>query len=399
MQSLTKTRIESIDIVRGIAMVLMALDHVRDFFHLGANLGDPMDLATTTGFLYFTRYITHFCAPIFILLSGTSIYLQSLRKTKKELGIFVLKRGLVLILFEWTIIALGWTFNPLFNIFPFQVIWAIGISMVILGLLILCRLPINGFLVLGLMIVCLHNLLDIPESAQGFKPNFTWDLFHYGHFAVYKLWHMHYAVIVYPFFAWTGVMMLGYCLGIFFGPNYSPIQRKKILLQIGLGLIVSFIIIRGINVYGDPHQWHTQKNIFYTLLDFFKVNKYPPSLLYVCMTIGPAIVLLALIEKIKNKFTSTISIFGRTALFYYILHIYLIHLVAAIFFFARGHTWNDVVTLGEKFPFLFIAPGEGYGLAVVYVIWLAVVLALYPICKWYDKYKTNHKNKWWLSYL
>ena len=187
-QSLTSSkRIESIDIIRGLAMVIMALDHVRDYVHIGANTDDPLNLATTSPALYFTRWITHFCAPIFVFLSGTSVYLQSLRKSKKELGIFLLKRGLWLIIAEWTIIAFAWTFNTNFNIIPFQVIWAIGISMFILGLLVLARLPYRIILILGILIVGGHNLLDIPESKPGFEAGFWWDLLHHGVFKVYPV--------------------------------------------------------------------------------------------------------------------------------------------------------------------------------------------------------------------
>ena len=396
-QSLSsKKRIESIDILRGIAMVLMALDHVRDYFHIAANTDDPLNLLTTTPLLFFTRFITHYCAPIFVFLSGTSIYLQSLRKTKKELSTFLIKRGLWLIFAEVAIIALAWTFNPQYNLIPLQVIWAIGISMVLLGLLI--HLPYTIILLLGLVIVFGHNLLDIPESAPGFKAGFWWDLFHHGFFVPYQIAPGHYAMMVYPFVAWTGVMMLGYCTGIFFSSKFTGEQRKKILIRLGLGLILFFIVLRFSNVYGDPYGWTTQRNGFYTFLSFIKVNKYPPSLLYLCITLGPALVLLALLEKTKNRFTGWMIIYGRTAFFYYVIHLYLIHLVAAICFFARGHSFADGLNAGQ-FPFLFIAPGEGYSLWIVYGVWLAIVIALYPLCKWYDTYKTAHKEKWWLSYL
>ena len=392
-------RIESIDILRGIAMVIMALDHVRDYFHIGANLDDPLNLDSTSPALFFTRWITHFCAPIFIFLSGTSIYLQSLRKTKKELGVFLLKRGLWLIVVEWTIIAFAWTFNPLFNIIPFQVIWAIGISMVIIGLLLLMRFSFTLILITGVVLVFGHNLLDIPEGAPGFTANFWWDLFHHGVFTPYAITPNNYALLVYPFPAWTGLMMLGYCTGILYSSKFSAEQRKKILAGTGIGLLLFFVILRYSNIYGDPVEWSSQKNAFYTFLSFIKVNKYPPSLLYLCLMIGPSLILLAFIENIQNRLSKVMIVFGRTAFFYYIIHLYLIHVIAAICFFARGHSWADVATVGEKYPFLFVAPGEGYGLWVVYGVWLVVVIALYPVCKWYDKYKTNHKEKWWLSYL
>lgn len=397
--SLTRPRVSSIDILRGIVMIIMALDHVRDYFHITANTDDPLNLATTTPALYFTRWITHFCAPVFVFLSGTSIYLQSLRKTKKELGIFLLKRGLWLIIAEWTIISFAWTFNTNFTFFPFQVIWAIGISMFILGLLLLAKFSYKLILVTGILLVAGHNLLDIPEASPGFQPSFTWDLLHHGVFAVYPIGGNHFALLVYPFIAWTGVMMLGYCAGVFFTSSFTQQQRKKILLQTGGGLVLFFILLRFSNLYGDPVEWSTQKNLLYTFLSFMNVDKYPPSLLYCCATIGPALILLAFIEKTGNRFSRVMITYGRTAFFYYILHIYLIHLLAAVFFFARGHTFAEAKYVGEQFPFMYVAPGEGYGLPVVYLVWIGVVAALYPLCKWYDGYKSRHKENKWLSYL
>lgn len=400
-QTLTvQKRIESIDIVRGLAMVIMALDHTRDYFHISANIDDPLNLATTTPLLYFTRWITHFCAPIFVFLSGTSIYLQSLRKTKKELSSFLIRRGLWLIFAEFFIISLAWTFDPMYHVHPMQVIWAIGISMVILGLVILAGLPYKLILALGLIIVFGHNLLDIPESAPGFKAGFWWDLFHSGNFKLYSYAPNHYVMMVYPFVAWTGVMMLGYCAGIFFSAKYTEEKRRNILKVLGLGLILLFVVVRYINVYGDPVTWSIQKTGFYTILSFLNVHKYPPSLMYLCITIGPALLLLSFMEKIKNAFTNIMVVFGRTAFFYYIIHLYLIHLLAVVAFFIRGnHTVQDAINSMPNLPFLFVIPGEGYGLAIVYAVWAAVIILLYPLCRWYDKYKTSHKEKWWLSYL
>jgi uncharacterized membrane protein len=278
-----------------------------------------------------------------------------------------------------------------------QVIWAIGISMVLMGLLI--RLPFNAILVIGLIIVLGHNILDFPEAALGFKAGFWWDLLHHGKFAMYPFAPNHYIVILYPFLPWTGLMMLGYCAGTFYTQQYNEAQRRKYLLGIGSGLIVFFIVLRLVNMYGDPLPWSLQKNIFYTLLSFIKVQKYPPSLLYMCITIGASILLLAVLEKYKNRFTAVMQIYGRTAFFYYILHFYLVHLICMICFFARGHSMQDAINSARNLPFLFIVPGEGYSLGAVYLIWLAVVASLYPICKWYDGYKTKHKEKRWLSYL
>jgi len=395
--SLDQKRIESIDILRGIVMVIMALDHVRDYFHIQANLDNPLNLATTTPLLFFTRWITHFCAPVFVFLSGTSIYLQSLRKTKKELSAFLIKRGLWLIVVEIVLVSLAWSFNPYYNFIFFQVIWTIGISMVILGLLI--RLPFNVILILGIAIVLGHNLLDIPESAPGFKASFLWDLLHSSRFTAYPYAENHVVLIAYPFLPWTGLMMLGYCTGIYFSPKFTAEQRRKILARMGFGLILLFIVVRFINIYGDPVGWSKQKNELFTLFSFINVNKYPPSLLYMCITIGPALLFLSFIEKVKNRFTNVMRTYGRVAFFYYVLHIFLVHLLSAIAFLIRGHSFQEADNTENFFPFYFLAAGEGYNLAVVYGVWLFVLIILYPLCKWYDNYKTKHKEKWWLSYL
>ena len=356
-----------------------------------------LDLATTTTFLFFTRWITHFCAPIFVFLSGTSIYLQSLRKTKKTLQSFLIKRGLWLIFVETFIISFAWTFNPHYNLIIFQVIWAIGISMVCLGLLI--RLPFNVILSIGLIIVLGHNLLDFPEAAPGFKAGFWWDLFHHGFFAIYPITSNHSLVILYPFVPWTGLMMLGYCTGKFFSSKYSVEQRRKILMRIGVALILFFIALRFTNVYGNPEPWSSQKNAWFTVLSFINVHKYPPSLLYMCMTIGPAFLLLAFFEKVQNGFTEKIRIYGRVPFFYYVLHLYLLHLISAVVYMAHGHTFVQATTLGPGVPFYFLAANDGYSLFIVYVVWISVVIALYPLCKRFNNYKTNHREKWWLGYL
>ena len=395
----SRSRIESVDILRGIVMVIMALDHVRDYFHFSANTADPLDVAKADIPLYFTRWITHFCAPIFVFLSGTSIYLQSLRKTNKELGIFVIKRGLWLIVVEWTIVAFAWTFNPYFNFFPFQVIWAIGISMVLLGLLLRINAPYKVSLVIGTLIVAGHNLLDFIEADSGFQANFWWDLLHSASFSFYNISADRSAVLVYPFVPWTGLMMLGYCIGKLYEANVTLERRSKLLRLGGITLLAFFLIVRLTNLYGDPNDWSTQATFTQTFLSFIKVNKYPPSLMFMSITIGCGLIALSYLEKVKNKFTDIMKTYGRTAFFYYILHLYLIHLIAVAFYFLHGNTMDEVWNIGKNFPFLFVVPGEGENLLVVYLIWIAVVIALYPLCRWYDSYKTRNRDKWWLSYL
>ncbi len=397
--SLQKNRIESIDSLRGLVMVIMALDHVRDFIHSEAFTGDPLDIEQYNLALYFTRWVTHFCAPIFVFLSGISIYLQSFHKSKKELGLFIVKRGLWLIFMEWTLIAFAWTFNPTFPIFPFQVIWAIGISMVLLGVLLLLKAGYRSLFIIGIVIVVGHNVLDYFEKSPAFKANFFWDLLHSGTWKTYTVWGNHVALIIYPFIAWTGLMLLGYCCGTWFEKNVLPEKRVKYLKRLGFLLLLVFLILRFSNIYGDPFLWSKQNTLIQTILSFINVHKYPPSLLFLLLTIGVGLLALAYLEKVKNSFTQVMKTFGRTAFFYYLLHFYIIHLIAVALYFVHGHSMAELMEYGKNFSFLFVVPGQGESLGVVYFIWLAVVVMLYPLCKWYDQYKTSNKGKWWLSYL
>lgn len=395
----TTKRIVSIDILRGIVMVIMALDHVRDFFHFSANTADPLAIDGYDLPLFFTRWITHFCAPIFVLLSGVSIYLQSQRKPLRELAIFSIKRGAWLVFAEWTIIGFAWTFNPYFSVFPFQVIWAIGISMILLGLLLLARTPYKAILALGLLIVLGHNALDPQEAAQGFAPGFWWDLFHTGVFRFHPIGESHSALLVYPFLPWTGLMFLGYGLGRLFEPRVTAAERTRKLRLAGVFLLLLFVVLRWADGYGDPARWTVQPTLVQTFLSFIKVTKYPPSLMFMSLTIGCGLLALSYLEHVHGRFARMMTTYGRTAFFYYIAHLYVIHLIAVAFFYLHGHTLSEVWNIGRNFPFLFVVPGEGEGLAMVYVIWAVVVLVHYPLCRWYDQYKTRHKEKWWLSYL
>jgi uncharacterized membrane protein len=389
----TKYRVQSIDVLRGIVMIIMALDHVRDFFHNDAFLHDPLDPATTTPILYFTRWITHFCAPTFVFLAGTSAYLIGTRKTKSQLSSFLIKRGAWLILIEAAVISLGITFNPFYNAIIFQVIWAIGISMVLLGLAV--RLPYTVIFAIGALIVFGHNLLDYPEAARQHQVGFLWDLLHDGRFDVYTYAPNRVLIIAYAFVPWTGIMFMGYAAGRLFEASVDPVKRQKILLTIGFGLVVLFIILRWINGYGNPLPWSTQHDGLATFLSFMNVHKYPPSLMYACITLGPALIVLALIENVQNRFTDFVKIYGRVPFFYYVIHFYLIHALSVVAFFASGYGKDDIIS---QTPFLFRPPQFGFDLWVVYLVWIIVILLLYPLCKWYNKYKSTH-SQWWLSYL
>ena len=390
----TRYRVSSIDILRGIVMVIMAIDHTRDFFHEGAFTADPLDPATTNPALFFTRWITHYCAPVFVFLAGTSAYLSGLKKTKKELSSFLFKRGLWLVLVEVLIVTLGITFNPLYNAIFLQVIWAIGISMILLSLLI--WLPFKAILTIGLIILLGHNLLDYPEAARNGNVGFWWDLLHKGSFAIYPIDSDHALIIVYPFLPWVGIMTLGYCFGALYRREVDPGARRKWLFILGTSAIIFFVVLRMINSYGNPFQWNPQPDGWKTVFAFLNVQKYPPSLMFSTMTLGPALIALALLEKVQNRVTRFFAIFGRVPFFYYIVHFYLIHLLCVIAFFATGHTTDQIVT--PQFPFLFRPPTFGFNLAIVYAVWMFVIAILYPLVKRYDVYKQRNK-KWWLSYL
>ncbi|QNA44530.1 DUF1624 domain-containing protein [Lacibacter sediminis] len=392
--NLKQKRIESIDLLRGLVMIIMALDHVRDYFHAGAFMYDPLDLEKTTPLLFFTRWITHFCAPVFIFLAGTSAFLTGQKKSKKELSLFLLKRGAWLILLELTLINFLWNFDLAFNNIYFIVIWTLGISMIFLAAFI--HLPNKLILLIGVVLVAGHNLLDqVHVPGNTFKA-FGWSLLHDQMFFT---WQGKNILVGYPVLPWIGVMALGYCFGRLFTTAYNQQQRKKILLLIGGSAVALFIIIRFINVYGDPVPWSQQPSPLYTFLSFIKANKYPPSLLYILMTLGPSILFLAFTENIRNSISRFISIYGRVPMFYYLLHIFLVHLLAML---AAGlftqHSWN-VWILEQPLWFAEDLKGYGFSLSVVYLVWFIVVVALYPLCKWYDRYKINHKEKRWLSYL
>ncbi|MBS1506248.1 MAG: DUF1624 domain-containing protein [Bacteroidetes bacterium] len=396
-----KIRIQSIDILRGMAMVIMALDHVRDFFHR-ADLGkaadaalNPTNMETTYPLLFFTRWITHFCAPIFVFLAGTSIYLVSQRKSKSELSAFLFKRGLWLLILEVTIVTLGWTYNPFYNVIILQVIWAIGISMIILGLLI--HLPYKLIFTIGLIIVVGHNLMDFPAIASTLHGGTLSELIYFADFSIINFAPNHVAIIVYSFLPWTGVMLLGFCFGKLFEKGVESQQRINTLHRLGWSALFLFVLLRLVNFYGDPVPWASQsRGAVYTFLSFLNVNKYPPSLLFLCLTLGAGMIALALIERIQNKFTGVMAVFGRVAMLYYVLHLYLIHLLGVAVFYAQGFGNADISSPNN--PFFFKPNGFGFGLLGVYLVWIVVVVLLFPVCKKYDAYKTTHQ-KWWLSYL
>lgn len=391
--SIKQTRVHSIDLLRGLVMIIMALDHVRDYFHADAFLYNPVDLSKTSVALFATRWITHFCAPVFVFLAGTSAFLVGSRKGKAELSSFLLKRGLWLIVLEFTVINFSWFFNIQFSFIALTVIWALAMGMIALSAAI--HLPFRFILVLGVLLVVGHNLLDTVHVEGDSASAVGWAILHEA-----RIFQFDYFLffVGYPLLPWTGIMLLGYCFGSLYLPSVDPAYRKKILLRLGAGMTLLFVVIRLINSYGEPAPWSSQPTAIYTFLSFINVTKYPPSLLYVLVTLGPAMLLLAVSEKFTGKLWSYVIALGRVPMFYYIVHIYVIHVIALIAAVATGFNVSDMVfnTWVTDSPNL---RGYGFSLGIVYVVWIAVVLALYPLCLWYDRYKINHKEKWWLSYL
>ena len=386
----TSYRVESIDLLRGLVMIVMALDHVRDYFHADAMLYDPTDLSQTNVILFFTRWITHYCAPVFMFLSGTSAYLVGQRKGRKALARFLLTRGLWLIVLELTVVNFGWYFN-FFPSTDFLVIWALGFSMIALAGFIYLPLPL--ILVIGLAMVFGHNLLDNTHVPGEGVSSILWSLFHELHFYTFKKP----LFVAYPIIPWIGVMALGYCLGQLYRKEMNALKRKKILLWMGTVAIILFILIRYSNVYGDPSPWTHQSSRSFTVLSFLKVSKYPPSLLYLLVTLGPALVFLAFTENARFGLANKIKVIGRVPMFYYLTHLYLLHLVAMVATLFCGHNPGDMI-LNNWVAFEPKLKGYGFSLGITYLVWLGLVFILYFFCRWYDRYKRNHQQ-WWLSYL
>lgn len=384
-------RVESVDLLRGIIIVIMALDHVHDFFGaLGAN---PTDLATTTAPLFLTRWITHFCAPVFFLLTGTGARLALQRMSTRELSRFLLTRGLWLLFLEVVVMRFALQFNFDYQVTIITVLWALGWAMIVLAGLI--HLPGSAILAFGVVLVAGHNLLDgIPASAFGnLAP--LWSVLHAPGFLVNTPRHV--VFIAYPLIPWVGVTALGYTLGQTY--RWSNERRRALLLGLGVGLSVGFVLLRLLNVYGDPVAWSVQKSPLWTALSFLDTNKYPPSLLFLLMTLGPALLLLRVFDNGFPRWLRPALTIGKVPLFFYVLHFYLIHLLAVAACYIRFDNVGGMFRSPDLGHFPFTAPaGWAASLPVIYLLWAVVVVALYPLCRWYADIKRRRKD-WWLSYL
>ena len=390
MAEVKSTRIESIDILKGLVMVIMALDHTRDYFHYDSFLFSPGDPTQSNLPMFFTRWITHFCAPAFSFLAGLSAYMVSKRKTKKELSSFLFKRGLWLVFIEFTIVNFSWYFDIAFLNLGLLVIWVLGISMIVLaGIIYLQR---NYILVLSCLIIFGHNLLD----SVHFDGNILWSVLH--ELNIFDLGNDYKLITAYPLVPWIAVMSLGYYFGGFYNKSFDANRRKKVFNTIGVLSVVLFIVLRLVNAYGNPSPWINYDSISKNLISFFNPSKYPPSLMYLLMTLGVTFIFLANAEKLKGKLVDFFKTFGRVPFFYYIVHIYVIHILALFFAELSGFGW-EIMILKDWVTEVPALKGYGVNLGFVYLIWIGIIILLYPLCSKFDQYKQNNKDKRWLSYL
>ena len=382
-----ENRLPEIDRLRGLIMVLMALDHMRDFFDADAMRFSPTDLTRTYPFLFFTRFVTHFCAPNFALLAGVGAYLYGARPADpRRLSLFLASRGLWLIFLDVFLISPAWA--PGSGRVELGTLYAIGCGL--LALAVLSRLPARIVLAIGAAIVLAHNLLDgiHAESLGAWAP--WWRLSH-------EPGPLPLGVpgeVLYPALPWIGVVAVGYGIGPLF--QQPAMRRDQVLRALGLTALAAFVALRSLNLYGDPRGWTPQQDTVFTLLSFLNVTKYPPSLLYLLVTLGAAALLLPALERVSGRIGATLVTFGRTPLFFYVLHLYLGIGGAAALALARGSTLADLAAyLQAGAP----QPEFGVGLAGAYVAWVLVVVALYPLCRWFGELKRRRKHWWWLSYL
>jgi uncharacterized membrane protein len=383
------SRLVSIDILRGLVMVIMALDHTRDFFSNA--LFDATDLTRTTPLLFLTRWITHFCAPVFVLLAGTGAFLSMKSgKSRAEVSRFLFTRGIWLVFLEVAVISpLGWSWSLEFGFTRLQVIWVIGVSMIILAILIQV-LPSRAIAAFGLAMILGHNLTDGPHAAWLGPLAPTWKVLHSLSF--FQPWPHKIVASLYPLIPWVGVMALGYGGGEV--ALLPECRRRRMLLWTGIAMVGTFVLLRVSNFYGDPQPWAAQRSGIFTLLSFLNCNKYPPSLLYLLMTLGPAMFVLAFADKLPTAVKEPLNVFGRVPLFYYLLHLPILHGLAVVFslvsYGLAGWMFQDLMALrGTKHP---LPQGYGYDLWVVYLVWAAVVVMLYPLCKWFGKVKRSNKS-------
>jgi uncharacterized membrane protein len=382
-----RPRVDAVDVVRGIIMVIMALDHTRDYFAVPGQ--DPTNLATAGSALFLTRWITNICAPVFFLLTGTGAYLSLQRKSKSELSRFLFTRGLWLIVLEAVVMrCLVYQFNFDYRVTLLIVLWALGWSMIALAALV--RLPVRAVAAVGIVMIAGHNLFD---GVQWSNP--LWTILHAPGFLLNTPRFV--VFVTYPIIPWIGVTAVGFALGRIY--DWSPERRRSVLLRLGFASIAAFVVLRAINRYGDPSRWSVQSTGLSTVLSFVNVTKYPPSLLFLLMTLGPAMLLLRAMDRGAPRLLAPALVIGRVPLFYYVLHFFLVHALAVVLCYARYGTahWMFESPALDSYPFA-SPPGWGVPLPAVYLVWIVVVTAMYPLCRWFADVKQRRGDPW-LSYL
>jgi uncharacterized membrane protein len=383
-----KERFHAIDIVRGLIMVIMALDHTRDFLHTPSS---PLDMQTTTVALFFTRWITHYCAPTFVFLSGVSVFLAGQRRTKKELSLFLLKRGVWLILSDLLIMSFLFTFDIQYHMLVLEVLSAIGFGMILLaGLIYVPRWLIAA---IAILIIFGHNALDHIQPLQNKTADGVLKFFITAGASFVPLGANRTLLSLYPPITWAGPLLLGYVFGRLYKTGADAKERRAILLLTGFSFMGLFLLLRLINVYGNPVPWFHQRNLPHTIIAFLNTAKQPPSLLFLLMTLGPVMVLLALAENFRNRLTAFFGVYGNVPYFYFIGHFCLLRIVNLLLIWLKGLPFKS-----NGNPIVWQAQGFGYPLWAVYLFWAFVVAAFYFPCKWYGEYKRTYKH-WWLSYV
>lgn len=384
-------RIYGIDFMRGFVMIIMALDHVRDLMHTTSISQSPTDLNTTTPALFFTRWVTHLCAPTFVFISGVSAYLSMKRKNDiRNTRMFLLTRGVWFFVLEFTLINFGLWFDIHFKLFLFNIIGTIGFGFIILALLL--RFSPQTIGMIGIAILFLHNLAPlVPLSETSLFKKILMPFFAPGAF---PLGNGRLFVIGYPPIPWLGIMLVGFACGRLFKSRED--EQKTLFLKIGIVSMALFILIRFINIYGDSLPWTHQKTTLLTFLSFINLTKYPPSLDFCLLFLGIMFLILSAIQRAQNKWTRIVNIYGQTPLFYFLVHWYIIHPLVFLMIYLQGFKSSQM-----EFGFNFGRPKSGSGLELwaIYLVWIGIVIVMYPLCKWYGRYKQNHKEKKWLRYF
>ena len=386
-------RVEPVDLVRGLLMLFMALDHTRDYF--SNSTVDPTDPAHSWPALFATRWVTHLCAPGFTALAGASVYLQRQRgKSAQQVSRLLATRGLWLVLLDLTLISFAWSYT-LRAPFP-NIIFTIGCCM--MGLAALQRLSSRTVGVIGAAILLLHNLLDPIHAEQLHRMYDPWILLHQRGFL---LFHGHpIALLYFPLLAWFGIICVGYAFGEVITFAYA--RRRRFVLGLAGLFLLTFSLLRVLHGYSDSYRFAHMATPAQTAMSFFQVQKYPPSVHYVLATFGVLLLLFASFGWMAEnnwlpRLRGFLEVYGRVPFLFYVLHIYLIHTAALIGTYAMHLDWR--VWIGPAFSWQDASPaGWGFGLGVVYAVWMAVVLALYPACRWFSRLKSRRRD-WWLSYL